>query len=135
MKHKFTYSFAFLLIIAAGCSKSNEVPEIDIVGKWKLIEGETVFNEHQVFDYSDDNIIYQFHPDGTLTIKSDIEGHIGHGNGEYSYMLSTSPLYKNADEPFTLTIGTLHHACSIAEESMILNDSPLDGPILHFIRQ
>lgn len=128
-------TLGLIAIISTSCSKAYNDPEMVIIGEWKLIEGETVFKEHRSFDYSDNKIIYYFHSDGVLTVTSDIEGHLGHASGQYTYNFSQSQLYENIDERFTLTIGSTSSPCSISAERMVLNDAPVDGPILHFVKQ
>ncbi|MBK7480595.1 MAG: hypothetical protein IPI69_13350 [Bacteroidales bacterium] len=131
-----------LIIMPGGCKtdeqgchvKTIKGPENDITGKWKLIKGQTVFYNPQTIDYSCDNIIYHFESDGRLKIDSDIDDIIGFDSGEYTYEFSMSVLYENIEEKFTLKINDIHLPCNISRSDLIIDDSPLDGPILHLVR-
>jgi hypothetical protein len=115
-------------ISAVSGSKDN------IVGDWKLSIGKTVFFKPQIVDYSCLNIIYHFKTNDTLIIESSAENPIGNRAGIYIYHLTLENLYNNVEEKYTLKIGNLNWACGISSENMILNDTPLDGPILYFVR-
>lgn len=106
----------------------------DITGKWKLVMGRTVFYEPHAEDYSCNDIVYHFQADGRLTVSANIEDAMGVSSGQYEYELKRQPLFENFNRDYTLTIGNEKDACSIFEGSMILDNSPLDGPVLHLIR-
>jgi len=131
-----------IIILSGGC-KTDELgcpvsaingPENDITGKWKLTKGQTVFYNPQTIDYSCNNIIYHFQSDGRLKIDSDRDDIIGLDSGEYKYEYSMSVLYENIKENSTLKINDIQMPCSISRHDLIINDSPLDGPILHLVR-
>lgn len=134
------------LISMWGCSKNNDLDDgqrckvevkigqdDEIIGDWKLIKGQTVFNEPKTVDYSCENVIYKFEEDGSLVISSNTEDLIDLGTGEYLYQLRFEPL-EASNEEFTLKIGEAEMGCEISADAMILNSSYLDGPILHFAR-
>lgn len=135
-------SILLLLFVGTGCKENEqkcttvavEGPEDDVVGKWKQVKGKTVFDKSQIVDYSCNNIIYNFKSDGSLSINSDIDNPIGYNSGEYIYEFSQHSLYENIDENYTLKIDNSNWACSISGSNMVLNNAPLDGPILYFVR-
>lgn len=112
----------FLLIGMGSCKDKEERPAL--IGKWRLEKVQTVFYDPQVYDYSGDNIIYEFKRDGKLIVSSDIEDYQGLGTGEYPYKVSSN----------ILTIGNSDCEYSISGSELTLDDSPLDGPISHFTR-
>jgi len=131
-----------LLFVGAGCNENEqkcttiavEGPENNVIGKWKQVKGKTVFDKPQIVDYSCNNIIYNFKSDGSLSIYSDIDNPIGYNSGEYIYEFSLYSLYENIDENYTLKIENSSWACGISGSNMVLNNTPLDGPILYFVR-
>lgn len=135
-------SFVLILLIVTGCKedeqKSTTDAEIDsqndIVGEWKQVKGKTVFYNPQIIDYTCNNIIYKFKSDGSLNIFSDVDNPIGYNSGDHLYEFSQNNLYGIPDENFTLKIDNRYWACSISGSNMVLDDSPVDGPILYFIR-
>lgn len=139
---KLSIFFLLLLFVGAGCKENDDKcntvavkgAEDSVIGKWKQVKGESVFRNPLIVDYSCNEIIYHFKSDGTLTITSDIDNPIGYNSGNYTYVFSLNSMYENMEENHTLKIGDSSWGCSISESSMILNDAPLDGPILNFIR-
>lgn len=130
MKNLFFVAILFILTIGYyGCSDDYE--STNVVGKWKLEKAETVFYNPQLYNYSQNNIIYEFKSNGILIISSDIDDYIGDMPGEYTY---DSVSAKNENEPNTLIFNDSSWWYSISEKEMILDNSPLDGPILYFVR-
>ena len=105
----------------------------DVVGKWKMIRGQTAFHEQRTIDFSCNNIIYDFQTDGTLSISSDTENLISLASGKYKYELLFEPL-EASNEEFTLQIDGLVTGSEISTDAMTINHSYHDGPILHFVR-
>src|SRR5690606_12119574 len=103
--------------------------ENDIIGKWKLMKTHfPMVNRTQ--DHSCDDIVYEFRTEGIFFITQKGEDH---ETLTSSYELVKQP-YLGHVGSFTLKIDHLEQACSIAKESMVLDDSPLDGPIKTFVR-
>jgi hypothetical protein len=131
-----------LLFMGTGCKEDEQKcntnavtgSQDDIVGEWKQVKGKTVFSNPQIIEYTCNNIIYKFKSDGSLNILSDVENPIGYNSGDHIYEFSQNNLYGIPDENFTLKIDNTNWACSISGSNMVLDDSPLDGPILYFIR-
>ncbi len=134
--------FSLIFIGFTGCKddeqkcNTNAVTgsQDDIVGEWKQVKGKTVFYNPRIIEYTCNNIIYKFKSDGSLNILSDVENPIGYNSGDHLYEFSQNNLYGNPDENFTLKIDNTNWACSISGSNMVLDDSPVDGPILYFIR-
>lgn len=137
----------FCLPLFGGCQKGDVAlpdfkcpfesvsgPDDDIVGKWKLVKYKTVFYNPKTIDYSCESIFYHFQSDGTLIISSDVEDMTSPDAGIYSFEFSLSPLHENLEENYTLKIEQMDWACSIDGNSMVLNNTPLDGPALYFVR-
>ncbi|MCE7054021.1 hypothetical protein LZF95_04970 [Algoriphagus sp. AGSA1] len=132
----------------AGCTESespDEVlgcqvetvagPEDDVTGKWKLIRQNTfrLYNgDIEVKDYSCDNIVYHFNPNGVVKIDNDVEGGGRHVTGEYVFELIRHAF--DGKDYYVLKIGTLNWPCRIKESHMTLNMAHVDGPTLYFSR-
>ncbi|MCL6260907.1 hypothetical protein M3O96_17520 [Aquiflexum sp. TKW24L] len=108
-------------------------PEDDVVGKWKMVWERGAFFNRDTIDYSCNNIIYHFRPDGFLEVRSDVE-EAGLPQGDYNYELTMSPLYEHMGG-YTLRISNTSWICYIKKTSMTLDIRPLDGPVTHFIRK
>lgn len=133
MKKFKLFGLALILLSVTGCMDRAD-PEETLIGRWKLVRGETVFFEPRTVNYSSHNIVYYFQPDGTFTVESDLEDFIGHSPGQYTYRFNPSPAFNGYDMDYTLQIGGTSWACSISRNKMILDRSPLDGSILSFIK-
>lgn len=139
MKKFQLYSLVLLGFLCSHCSEAED-PDMacpivavigaddDIVGKWKLVKGQTVFYEPRTEDYSCSDIVYHFQQDGILTISSVKEDY---SPDPSAYEFDQISLYAHE---FTLKIGNRKYGCSISEGRMILDGSPLDGPIRYFVR-
>ena len=139
--------FIFLLTIVS-CRK-DEIPEQNlkcpvvavngaddnILGKWKLVNANIVFSNPRTEDYSCDEIIYDFRADGILVVSSGASGDsVGHQQGQYTYAFTADRLFEGIEESYTLSINETKIASGIKNNKLVLNDSPLDGPILYFVR-
>lgn len=138
----------FILVISLSCKK-NEVVDINmdlrcptvarvgsntqVVGKWKLLKGSTVFYDTKTVDYSCNEVIYDFRSNGIVIITSDIQELIGSNPGEHSYEFTPKPLFEGGNN-FTIKINSNAVSCRISEGLMTLDNSALDGPILHLAR-
>lgn len=138
----------FILIILSSCKK-NEVVNIDMdlkcptvarvgsdteaIGKWKLLQGSSVFYDPRTVDYSCNEVVYDFRSNGLVRITSDIQELIGPNPGEHSYEFSRKPLFEGGNN-FTIKINSSAISCKISGGLMTLDDSAFDGPILHLAR-
>jgi hypothetical protein len=138
----------FILVILLSCKK-NEVVDIDMdlkcptvarvgsntqaEGKWKLLQGSTVFYDTRTVDYSCNEVIYDFRSNGIVIITSDIQELIGTNPGDHSYEFTRKPLFEGGNY-FTIKINTNSVSCRISDGLMTLDDSAFDGPILHLAR-
>jgi len=112
---------------------AREGSNTQLVGKWKLVQGKTVFNFPRTFDYSCNEVIYDFRLNGILIVSADIKESIGASPGEHTYEFIRKPVFEGGKD-FTLKINDGTSSCKISNGLMTLDDSPLDGPILYFAR-
>lgn len=144
MKNSFIL-FALILSFFSSCKKTEPVDmdlacpvaagkglDSDITGKWKLLKVSTVYSNLRTVDYSCDDVVYHFRSDGTLTISSDIHKNMI-TKEPVKYTFSLSPLYANM-KGFTLKRNGSSVPCKISAGIMILDSSPVDGPIEYFAR-
>jgi hypothetical protein len=108
--------------------------QTDIKGDWKQVQGKTVFFNPKTIDYSCDNIIYHFRMNDSLIIESDVISPIGYESGNYGYQFTLGSLYNDPAKKYTLKIGNSNWACGISGGDLVLDSSPLDGPILYLVR-
>ena len=153
--------FLFLIIILCiGCSENNKydpapLQEIDytdcimgeldvvtssdqILGEWNLLRTRILWPEYQNWDYSNENIIYNFKSDGTLII-SESGGIGGFEEGEYNYVfekdyLSNSPS-PNESKIWLVKIMNMKWTYNSQNDLMILGQSYVDGADLCFERK
>ena len=108
-----------------------------ILGEWKLTRSE-VFWDYQVWDYSDENIIYNFRPDGILVV-SETGGVGGFEKGEYSYEFKKDYLssYPSSNEPMIWLVKIMNNKWTHKSQNdlMVLGQSYKDGADLCFERK
>ncbi|MDR2125263.1 MAG: hypothetical protein LBP63_00345 [Prevotellaceae bacterium] len=91
MKKLLLQTTAILLILAGviACGKEEKIGEHSIIGRWKLMEVVHISgNDYYVrdtIDYSNNNIIYDFHSDNKLIIQGYIENDLQQGEHIYNY--------------------------------------------------
>lgn len=130
--------FLCTLSLFSNCSKEDTVPmDTQIIGAWKLVSAKIiVVNSSYTVDYSDQNIIYDFQPDGILFVSEDNEVH-EHGTHEYifeeGYLGSSSNSSGNTIPFVTINMYRKYFYQRI-DGKMILRNSYLDGPDLTFER-
>lgn len=115
---------------------AKEGPDDNIIGKWKFVKTRTaaLAAPSKTYDYSCNNVIFHFKEDGLLVISGVSEGIRSFGNGEYSFEFKDVPFFTGMDGTYTITIGYISGACSIQENKMIIDRSPLDGDRQYFVR-
>jgi hypothetical protein len=119
------------------CSNDDSIND-QINGEWKLIGVSTMdFNSNPQIDYPNENIIYNFRPNGILLVTGGED--IAYPNGEYDYFfgkdyLSGAP---SAGESKTLivNINSTKWTYDLTNGIMTLSTSYVDGPILRFERK
>ena len=154
---KFTYLVATLLIFAISLPScedkehecvsvssntedfekfvENFVPDesANIIGKWKLVKGYRFFMKEgpSCSDFSRCNIVYEFKPNGVLTISGQSR-HLPfiHNNkkGDHSYSIGSFP----DDRSVKINGSYLWH--SVSSEWLMLSLLPLDGGAYFFMR-
>lgn len=107
----------------------------DVLGKWKLLSYRTVFYHPDTTDYSCDDIIYEFKPNGGLTVTSTVDEPHGYAAGDYAFELKANVAPEDGNRYHTLRIGAHSQwPATIEAREMILSQAYLDGPVLHFAR-
>lgn len=118
------------------CSVNSVAGDQDgVVGKWKLLSYRTVFYNPDTTDHSCDDIIYEFKPDGRLTVTTTVDEPRGYAAGDYTFELKANVAPEDGNKYYTLQIG--EHSqwpATIGPREMILSQAYLDGPVLHFAR-
>lgn len=134
--------FLFCLPLCGGCQKDDVAssdlncsfesvngPEDDIAGKWKLIKVElfsSISDALEVRDYSCNDIVYWFYPDGTLIISSDIEEYTGHSTGKYFYETSIRPDSNDDFQNDLLIIDNRSYSMFISTSEATIELNPID---------
>lgn len=144
---KKTLIFFLSLLTASGCTGDEGEPELgkacpvdavegqenEIVGKWKMVWQRPGFSNDYT-DYSCNNTMYHFKPDGILEVSNDVEG-VGYSTGDYSYEFVSDPYNSGVADVRGLKIsGSLPWGYQIEATTMMLDLSFLDGPLKYFIR-
>ena len=80
-------------------------------------------------DYSFNEVIYHFRSDGSLIVTCDVDKYMDSTNTNYLYKFTKSTQYDALNQPHVLQIDQTSDACKISDGVMILDDSPLDGPM------
>lgn len=144
----FPMTILIILFMIIACKKDDNMEENlrcpiealdgandNVVGKWKLAKAKVVFQNPRTEDYSCDEIIYDFRADGILVISGGASSDsIGYPEGQYTYAFTADKLFEWVEESYTLSIDETKIASGINNNQLILNSSPLDGPILYFVR-
>jgi hypothetical protein len=106
-----------------------------VLGKWRLVKARIVFRDPRTEDYSCEGILYDFRADGTLTVSggSSVDAP-GYEEGQYTYTFTAGKLFEHLEEAYTLSINDSKFASGINDNRLVLNASPLDGPILYLVR-
>lgn len=110
----------------------KEGSDDNVIGKWKLVIAETTFFKPRKEDYSCREVFYTFREDGKLVITSNHENLIGYDVGEYAFEFDK--IEHEETQYHSLKIGNGNIGCSIENNHMILDNSPLDGPKLLLMR-
>lgn len=129
----------FFLGGGLGCDKNNlNLDREEVIGNWQLIKAVVAFspNSPSEYDYSQYNIIYQFTSDGKLIVSHNNEpdnifedNFHGYDIGEYVYEFIDSE-----KEERMLEIKKNKWWFKAIKDKLILDQSPLDGATLYFIR-
>jgi len=108
--------------------------DFSIIGKWKLVKSEHPWGG-QTIDYSKHSIVYEFRKDNILKVSgepADIGRFYCGETGESSYSI----IEPNKENSFrTLKIGNNGYCWhKVSAKELILDESPLDGGKIYFIR-
>ena len=143
------------LLILAGCfsctKNTNNSDDEDtpcensphecILGEWKLLNVTNLFTPTgpRTYDFTKNNIIYDFKTNGVLEISGDlkdIDMYQGLDPGKLSYSIVTEEeAIEHAGLPtFRLKISTVYFTYSISSKKLIIDGRALDGPIINLVR-
>ena len=118
------------------CSKSDDSNENEhFFGEWKLNRADLHgFEGTKTFDYSNDNIIYNFRSNGILTVTG--AENVGYPSGEYSYYFGKDYLGDgtNGSKTLLVNIESSKWIYNFIDGEMVLVQSYNDGPNLIFIK-
>jgi hypothetical protein len=118
------------------CTYNDDSSTDQIIGEWKLIRTTCCFFEGgKTTDYANENIIYNFRPNGMLLVTGG--QNVEYPNGEYNYFFGKDYLGGGTSEPKTLLvkINSNKWTYNFSEGIMTLGMSYVDGPDLHFERK
>ena len=126
---------AILLSLVGGFFSCKEDIDIDpqkaIIGKWKLVKL-TVPMMGVSYNYSNYNIVYDFKANGVLTVSGkidQIDWYGGYEVGEYPYSVG------NFEYGHNLKIGNYEFWwVRISSKTLVMDDSPVDGPICYLVK-
>lgn len=84
------------------CSDNNDSTIDQIIGEWKLMQAkfyglEGGSSSEDSIDYSNDHIIYNFYPNGTLIVSGGKNA--GYSDGEYGYFFGKDHFRKQQRPP------------------------------------
>jgi len=102
-----------------------------IIGKWKLEKKFQHFGQDvstSCLDYSHCNIVYEFKPNGVLTVSGRAGQNIFPGVENHSYSIGSFP-----DER-SLKINNTYWWHNVTSERLVFNLLPLDGGAYIFVR-
>ena len=107
-----------------------------IAGKWRLVKEEMSgmgCPPHLITDFSQYNIVYEFKPDGVLTITSNTDYYRGLKVGDHSYsFVETSDFYGTA---YWLETDDLSRArYFISSEQLVIDYTYMDYDAFHFVK-
>ncbi|WP_223035022.1 hypothetical protein [Hanstruepera marina] len=110
MKNVLYILSVFLILLSCSSDDDNTEstpqtiePEVRILGEWKLIYIFRVSSPPNEFDYSNDEIIFDFKSNGTVTVTGNDDPSLYFTNGEYGYeFLETHHNVNGADIPYKL---------------------------------
>lgn len=147
MQNTRLYGLLLIMLVCVHCSEP-EKPDMacpvaavngtdhNVVGKWALVKEHNLFTSEsaKLTDHSCNNTVYHFREDGILIISSDREKQRDILFQEYAYEFKLQAAYEGFELGYTVKIEQLKYGCGISEDRMTLDSSPLDGPILYFVR-
>ena len=132
----------FLLLITVAtlisCSSDDSISD-QITGEWKLMSA-TIIDftiNPPTIDYSNDNIIYNFRSNGTLTVSG--EENVGYTEGDYEYFFGKDYLGGGQPNPgeskiLVVDINSTKWTYDLTDGIMTLSITYIDGPLLRFER-
>jgi len=133
MKKANTFLPVLTLLCFLACGEKQE-PDIGITGKWKLIKAQAMLTT----DYSNDRIVYEFRPNGTLFIETRSgtpPWRFDPGNHAYEFYDEQVGTREEYPLGGRLRIEDEVFGCNLSADRMMVIDNPhLDGPLVYFER-
>ena len=120
-----------------GCTDSDDTLS-PVLGQWKLtfVEQNNIGGVGLNIDYSADNVIYTFGPDGIVTVSSDNAIHTA---GTHTYLYEYNYLSGNPspgeNQMYVMQINNTRWIYGLNGNTMTLDNSYVDGPRIHLVRQ
>ena len=117
--------------------KSKEYAESPILGKWKLMQIREAIMGLKIYDYSNDNITYEFKSNGSLTVATNGKKPLFLNDGSYKFVLDKKPLNPNSNNnEYSFKCGEdgLPYLCKIAGKDLELTRMHVDGAALFLKR-
>lgn len=109
-----------------------------ILGEWKLTRSRVLWVDYRNWDFSNENIIYNFKPDGILVVTEN-GGIGGFEKGEYSYEFKKDYLsnsaYSNEPMVWLVKISNSKWTYKSQNDLMVIGQSYVDGTDLCFERK
>ncbi|MCC5938328.1 MAG: hypothetical protein JJU34_13705 [Lunatimonas sp.] len=133
MKNANTFLPVLTLLCFLACGEKQE-PDIGITGKWRLMKAEAM----STTDYSNDRIVYEFRPNGTLSIETRSgtpPWRFDPGNHTYEFYNQDTTNWEGYSLFGNLQINDRAFGCYLSTDKMVIVDNPaLDGPLVYFER-
>lgn len=129
--------FICLSFLLLGCSDNDDTLS-PVIGQWKLtfVEQNNIGGVGLNIDYSADNVIYTFGPDGIVTVSADNAIHTA---GTHAYLYEFNYLSGNPSpgetQLYVLQMNNTRWIYSLNANTMTLDNSYVDGPRIHLVRQ
>ena len=135
------FMLIFLLMVSISCSRTENVEEEiikppekteiieNIQGSWHLVKVESYL---KIYDFSADNIIYNFQENNVLTVSGAKPPSFENGNYNYEYKMDYLSGYPSPTEPKLYMFKTLGLKYPVlyypASSTLVLDGSYIDGP-------
>ena len=114
-----------------GRSEYADITDVEsLYGVWKLVRVAVLFTAagSQSSDYSQYNILYEFKPNGILTVSGVPENVESYRDGDYPYSVG------NFHDGRSLKIGVSYLWCRMDGNKLEFDTAPLDGPIFKLVK-
>lgn len=141
MKNLKIISLLLLIVICSSCNNNDDEVSNQIIGNWKLIEAKLPGlkggdSAERLIDYTNENIIYNFKPNGVLIVSGESNIEYGYNNGKYEYFFGEDHLGgNNTPKVLLVKINNSKWTYNLTNGKMTLGQSYFDGADLIFEKQ